>query len=111
MCPERLIGAQLLQLGRFPRELDDLVARARRCAGESDIRAVDPKLVHQLEQALLDADRRIAHRWTLQTVAERLVVELDGTVVRLHRAAVAVPVVDETIELAHGPAFGVATAA
>src|SRR2546422_9431808 len=57
-------------------------------------------MVHELEQALLHLERGVAHRWPLKTVAERLVIELDRAVLGTRRAAVAVPVVDERIELA-----------
>ena len=47
-----------------------------------------------------------ADRRTLETVAERFIIELDRAVVGLHRATVAVPVVDEAVELAQGWTFG-----
>src|SRR6185295_12753596 len=111
MGTDRLVRPQLLELRRFPRELDDLSARARRCAGQTDVRGVDLELIHEMEQPLLHRERRVAHRRPLQPIPERLVVELDGTVIRLHRAPIAVPVVDEVIELAHRSSFGAGSGA
>jgi hypothetical protein len=59
----------------------------------------------------LIARRWVAHRRALQPVAERLVIELDRSVVGLDRAAVAVPVVDEVVELAHRSSFGAGSGA
>src|SRR5256885_750223 len=59
-----------------------------------------------MEQTLLDVERRVADRGTLQTVAERLVVELDRAVVRARRAAIAIPVVDQLVELGLHATYG-----
>src|SRR5207237_10366933 len=89
------------QRRRLFRERDDRRARLRRRAGQADVRAVDAELVHQPEQADLDLEGRVADGWALEPVAQRLVVELDGSVVRARDPAVTIPVVDERVEVAH----------
>src|SRR5439155_19501079 len=111
MRTDGLVRPQLLQLRRFPRELDDLRACAWRRSGQTDVRAVDAELIHQLQEALLHRERRVPHRRALQPVAQRFVVQLDGAVIGFRRAAVAVPVVDEVVDLAHRSSFGAGSGA
>src|SRR5205814_7110549 len=100
------VRTQALELRRLLRECDDRPARLGRRAGKTDVGAVDPERVHKMEEALLDLERRVADRRTLQTVAQRLVVELDGAIVRARGASIAIPVVDQLVELGLHAMYG-----
>src|SRR5712691_9776167 len=106
MRADRDVRTEALELRRFLGERDDRRSSLRRSSGEADVSAVDPKLVHEMEEALLDFERRVADRGTLEAIAECLVVELDRAVVRASRAAVAIPVVDQLVELGLHPTYG-----
>src|SRR5256886_17516014 len=106
MRADGAVRTEMPQLRRFLRERDDGGARLRRRAGKADVRAVDPELVHELEEPLLDLERRVADRRTLQPVAKCLVVQLDRAVVRARRAAIAIPVVDQMVELGVHTTYG-----
>src|SRR5206468_1424670 len=84
------VRTEALQRRRLLRERDDLGPRPLGRARQSDICAVDAELIHEVQQPLLDLGRRVAHARALQPVAQGLVVELDGAVVGLRRAAAAV---------------------
>src|SRR5204863_7905737 len=53
------------------------------------------------EQPDLDLEGRVADGWSLEPVAQRFIVQLDGAVVRAGDPAVTIPVVDERIQVAH----------
>src|SRR4030088_720211 len=106
MRADRAVRTEMLQLRRFPRQRDDRGARLRRGARKADVRTVDPELVHELEEPLLDFARWGAHPRSLQTVAKRLVVQLDRAVVSARRAPIAIPVVDQPVELGLHIAYG-----
>src|SRR5881628_1791387 len=59
-----------------------------------------------MEEALLDLERRVADRRPLQSVAKGLVVELHRAVVRAGGAPVAIPVVDQPVELGLHATYG-----
>jgi hypothetical protein len=64
-------------------------------AGESDRGGVDADAIEQVQDAQLLLDRRGAHRRRLQSVAQRLVIELHDR--RLRRRRLEVPVEDQVI--------------
>src|SRR5207245_8339815 len=82
----------------------------RRCTRQADVGAVDPERVHEMEEPLLDLERRVPDRRALQAVAERLVVELDRAVVGARGAAIAIPVVDQLVELGLHATYGASAA-
>src|SRR5438093_880592 len=100
------VGTEALQLRRFLRERDDRRLCLRRRAGQADVGAIDTELIHEVEKALLDLEGWVSDRWPLQAIAERLVVELDGPIVRAACAAIAIPVVDQLVELGLHATYG-----
>ena len=96
----------MFELRRLLRERDDRRSRLGRRTGKAEVRAVDPELIHELEEAPLDVEWRVADRGALQAVAERLVIELDGAIVRARGAPIAIPVVDQLVELGLHATYG-----
>src|SRR3989442_15619841 len=100
------VGTEALELRRLLRERHDRRPCLRRRAGQADVGAVDPEVVHQVKEALLDLERWVSDGRPLQTVAKRLVVELDRPIVRARCAAIAIPVVDQLVELGLHATYG-----
>ena len=73
----------------------DVAHDMRAGAGESDRGGVDADAIEQVQDAQLLLDRRGTHRRRLQSVAQRLVVELHDR--RLRRRRLEVPVEDQVI--------------
>ena len=100
------VGTQALELRGLFRQGNDRRACLRRRTGQADVGAVDPERVHEMEEAFLDVERRIPDRRALQAVAKRLVIELDRAVVGARGAPIAIPVVDQLVELGLHATYG-----
>ena len=101
-------AAQLAEIGSLrvhdlARERERVRARARTRAGKPDVRGGDAELRHQVEERLLVVDGGIGDRRRLQTVAQRLVVELYAARLPREGGRAPVPVVDELVFLHVNP--------
>ncbi len=95
------VGADPQLLGDdVPGHAQDVLARPAAGTRQTEVGGVDAEFVHQLEQLELLLDGRVADRRGLQTVAERLVVELQGAG-GPERASL-VPVVNQFRDASHG---------
>ena len=73
----------------------DLVHHPGPRAGQSEVRRHDSQIRHEVEQPLLDLERRVPHRGRLQAVAQRLVVQIDPGTGPVEGGLHAIPVIDQ----------------
>jgi hypothetical protein len=94
------VGTDLqLRAVDLARQRLDVRLRPRSRPRQPDVRRVDPQLIHVMQQPQLVFNRRILHRWGLQAVPQRLVVQQH--VGRPRRLADLVPVVDQFVFVIH----------
>jgi hypothetical protein len=87
----------------LPRQRRDGLHRTGPRAGEADVGGVDAQAIHEVQKPDLVLDGRIHHRRILETVAQRLVVQLHPAHAGpVEGRARQVPIVDQLL-LVHGP--------
>src|SRR5271166_5190394 len=74
---------------------------ARPSTGQTKIERVDAQRLHQMKNLDFLGNRRIAHRWRLQPIAQTLIIQQHRTCRLQSRRMILVPVVDE-IGSVHG---------
>ena len=105
----RTVGTNLhLVRDDLPRQRRHMLHCARSCAGQPQVKRVNPQRLHQMKNFNFLGDRGIAHRRRLQSIAQALIVQQHRPRRLQSRRMNLVPVVDEFGSV-HGrvPTYGV----